>query len=320
MAETGRDISKAKQLLQSGELVAIPTETVYGLAANALMSEAVVRIFQVKNRPTFNPLIIHSNSIEKVRQYVADLPEKALELAKVFWPGPITMLLVKNEIVPDLVTAGSDLVAVRIPHHPLTLELLQSLDFPLAAPSANPFGYISPTAAEHVNKQLGGKIPYILDGGPCEVGIESTIIGFDAVRPVIYRLGGISVEDIENVIGKVDVKRHSSSQPKSPGMLKSHYAPSKKVILGNIEKLIRKHREEDFGIISFRDTYPGAPAERQVALSESGDLKEAATKLFAALRYLDKLPINYIFAELLPEYGLGRAINDRLKRAAADRA
>jgi len=320
MAEIGRDILKAKALLETGQLVAIPTETVYGLAANAFMGDAVAEVFHVKNRPTFNPLIIHSDSIDKIRDYVKAIPGQAAKLAAKFWPGPLTMLLSKDRQVPDLVTAGSDLVAVRVPKHPLTLELLKSIDFPLAAPSANPFGYISPTTAEHVSKQLGRKIPYILDGGPCEVGIESTIIGFDAERPVIYRLGGVSVEEIEREIGKVDIRPHSSSNPKAPGMLKSHYAPSKKVILGDLVQLIHQYKHEEFAVISFRDFYPDVALEKQAILSESGDLREAAARLFATLRYLDKLPIKYIFAELLPEHGLGRAINDRLKRAAAERA
>ncbi len=319
MAKIDKDIATARLLLMQGELVAIPTETVYGLAGNALDGKAVAKIFHVKNRPDFNPLIIHTNSVDKIREYVKFVPDEILPLAKSFWPGPLTMLLQKNEKVPDIVTAGSDLVAVRIPYHPLTLQLLHSIDFPLAAPSANPFGYISPTTALHVEKQLGDKIEYILDGGACEVGIESTIIGFDQTRPTIYRLGGISVEDIENIIGKVDVKPHSSSQPKSPGMLKSHYAPLKKLLIGSIPDLMQQVQGESFGIISFRDTYPEVDQHLQVTLSESGDLHEAATKLFAGMRYLDKLPINYIFAELLPEYGLGRAINDRLKRAAADK-
>lgn len=317
MAEIGKDINIAKSLLEKGELVAIPTETVYGLAGNALDGEAVAKIFQVKNRPTFNPLIIHSDSLEKVEQYVKSLPAEAVKLAGSFWPGPLTMLLPKNDLVPDLVTAGSDLVAVRIPKHPLTLELLKNLDFPLAAPSANPFGYISPTTAEHVNKQLGRKIQYILNGGPCEIGIESTIIGFDSSEPVIYRLGGISIEDIESQIGKVQLPVNAYSV-KSPGMLKSHYAPSKKLIIGPIASLIRQFKDDSFGIISFRDTYHEVDPEYQITLSEAGDMKEAATKLFAGMRYLDKLPIKYIFAELLPEFGLGRAINDRLKRAAAE--
>jgi L-threonylcarbamoyladenylate synthase len=319
MAETGTDINIARNLLVKGELVAIPTETVYGLAGNAFNIESVVKIFQAKNRPTFNPLIIHSDTIEKVGLYVKHIPEEAKKLAKAFWPGAITMLLYKKEIVPDLVTAGSDLVAVRIPDHPVTLDLLKSIDFPLAAPSANPFGYISPTTAEHVNKQLGNKIPYILDGGPCEIGIESTIIGFEDPTPTVFRLGGVSVEEIEKMIGPVNINTHSTLKPKSPGLLKSHYAPTKQLIIGSISKLIQQYKNESFGIISFQDTYHEVDPDYQVTLSESADMKEAATKLFAGMRYLDKLPISYIFAELLPDHGLGRAINDRLKRAAAEK-
>ena len=173
---TGTDIEKAKQFLMNGELVAIPTETVYGLAANALNEEAVIKIFEVKNRPSFNPLIIHCDSWQTAQQYVQQVPEKAHLLAEKFTPGPLTFLLAKRNIIPDLVTAGSEKVAIRIPNHPLALALLQSLDFPLAAPSANPFGYISPTTAAHVFENLNEKIPYILDGGSATIGLESTIM------------------------------------------------------------------------------------------------------------------------------------------------
>ena len=318
MAETGTDIEKAKALLERDELVAIPTETVYGLAGNAMSANAASKIFQAKNRPTFNPLILHSDRIEKIAEFIETIPEKAYRLAEKFWPGPLTLLLKKKDITPDIVTAGLPTAAVRIPNHPLTLSLLQSLDFPVAAPSANPFGYISPTRAEHVNSQLGDRIAYILDGGPCQIGIESTIIGFENGRPTVFRLGGLSVEDIEEVIGRVSVTAHSSSRPQSPGMLKSHYSPGKKMLIGNIPELIRTQKNDrSFGVISFRDSYPEIEPERQVILSESGNMREAAMRLFEGLRYLDKLSIKVIFAELLPEQGLGRAINDRLRRAAA---
>ncbi|MES2733756.1 MAG: L-threonylcarbamoyladenylate synthase, partial [Bacteroidota bacterium] len=187
-ARIGTNISHAIDLLQQGEVVAIPTETVYGLAGNALNTKAVARIFSVKNRPTFDPLIIHTNSLEKVLQFVDEMPAQAKTLAQACWPGPLTLLLPRKDSIPDLVTSGLDTVAVRIPNHSLTLSLLEALEFPLAAPSANPFGYISPTTAEHVYNQLGKKIPYILDGGPCLVGIESTIVGFEDGEPTIYRL------------------------------------------------------------------------------------------------------------------------------------
>src|ERR1035437_8374682 len=206
MSKIGIDIEKAKQILQEGGLVAIPTETVYGLAANALNKDAVFKIIEAKNRPHFDPLIIHTDSIEKVKLHVSDFPQWAQQLANAFWPGPLTLLLPKKNSIPDLVTSGLPQVAVRIPNHPLTLQLLKSLDFPLAAPSANPFGYVSPTNAEHVAAQLQGSVDYILDGGPCDVGIESTIVGFEDGKITIYRLGGLAIEDIEKLVGKVQVK------------------------------------------------------------------------------------------------------------------
>ncbi|MBT0811473.1 threonylcarbamoyl-AMP synthase [Litoribacter ruber] len=319
MAEIGQNIQKAKSLLEQGELVAIPTETVYGLAGNALDAQAVSKIFETKNRPSFDPLIIHVGKIEQVSKYVKSLPEELKKLAEKYWPGPLTLLLPKKDIVPDLVTSGLDQVAIRIPNHPLTQGLLGQLDFPLAAPSANPFGYISPTKAKHVNDQLGDKLAYILDGGECQVGLESTIIGMEEGEIVIYRLGGMDVAEVESVVGPVKVLSHSSSNPKTPGMLKSHYAPRKPFVLGNLDTLVEEYEQkgEDYGVLSFEKSFPGLSADRQVVLSQKGDFKEAAQKLFGALRDLDEAKVSVILAELLPEESLGRAINDRLRRAAA---
>ncbi|MDO1445421.1 L-threonylcarbamoyladenylate synthase [Rhodocytophaga aerolata] len=317
MATIGKDIYEAKKLLTEGQVVAIPTETVYGLAGNALNEKVVTTIFEVKNRPAFDPLIVHSNSLEKIQHFVRDFPETAQKLARQFWPGPLTLLLPRKDNIPDLVTSGLENVAVRIPNHPLTLQLLDILDFPLAAPSANPFGYISPTAAAHVQAQLGTQIPYILDGGTCNVGIESTIVGFEE-GVIIYRLGGISIEAIEKAVGtRVEVMAHSTSNPAAPGMLKSHYAPRKPVFLQGLESLQQQYKAEDIGILSFQRVYPGIPAKNHVVLSEEGSLAEAARCLFAGLRKLDALPVKVIFAELMPEKELGRAINDRIRRAAA---
>jgi L-threonylcarbamoyladenylate synthase len=226
--------------LEKEELVAIPTETVYGLAANALNPIAVAKIFEAKERPTFDPLIVHTHALNEVENFVSDIHPALLKLAQVFWPGPLTLLLPKKDIIPNLVTSGLDRVGVRIPNHSLTLELLSKLSFPLAAPSANPFGYISPTKAEHVDKQLGTKIPYILDGGACEVGLESTIVGEENGEIIVYRLGGLSIDDIEAVVGKVFVQLNQSSNPKAPGQLKSHYAPKKPVYIGNVIE-VAKH-------------------------------------------------------------------------------
>ena len=201
-----------------------------------------------------------------------------------------------------------------MPDHPLTLELLHQLDFPLAAPSANPFGYVSPTTAQHVADQLGPDIPYILDGGPCTVGLESSIVGFEGDEVVVYRLGGLPLEAIIEIVGPVRVNLNKSSNPQAPGMLKSHYAPGKQVILGNLETLISQHSDKRIGIIAFDRTFENYV---QVTLSPSGNMQEAAANLFKALRELDKAPLDVILAEKVPDHGLGKAINDRLERAAA---
>lgn len=306
----------AKKLLEAGEVVGIPTETVYGLAGNALNDDAVLQIFSVKNRPQFDPLIVHTNSLEKVKTFVTDFPEKAEQLASVFWPGPLTLLLPKADSISDLVTSGLGTVAVRIPNHPLTLELLSVLDFPLAAPSANPFGYISPTSAQHVDKQLGGKIAYILDGGASQVGIESTIVGFEEAETIVYRLGGASVEAIEKVVGPVRLVAHSSSNPKAPGMLKSHYSPRKPLFIDSLEEVLTKYPNQAVGYLSFQTSSDLLPLEHQRVLSPTGNYAEAAKHLFAYMRQLDALSIDVICTELLPEKDLGRAINDRIRRAA----
>ena len=319
MVEVGTDISKASTYLKQGQLVAIPTETVYGLAGNALDLKAVSSIFETKNRPSFDPLILHVASLEQVNSFVTAFPEKLKRLAEAFWPGPLTVLLPRKASVPDLVTSGLDRVAVRVPNHPLTLALLAQLDFPLAAPSANPFGYISPTQAGHVAAQLGTQIPYILDGGACAVGLESTIVGMEEEQVVIYRLGGLDISEIESLVGPVIVQAHSSSNPSAPGQLASHYAPRKPFVLGDLTELIPQlvQQGKKVGVLSFSTHFPSLSADRQVILSASQDLKEAAQRLFMAMRLLDESDAELIVAEFVPEIGLGRAINDRLKRAAA---
>jgi L-threonylcarbamoyladenylate synthase len=314
MAEIGNDINKAKLLLEKGELVAIPTETVYGLAGNALSVSAITKIFDVKNRPQFDPLIVHVSGLEDAALYVSQIPDQAITLAKQFWPGPLTLLLNKKSIIPDIVTSGLDTVGIRCPDHTVTRTLLQQLNFPLAAPSANPFGYVSPTKPEHVNEQLGDKIAYILDGGTCSVGVESTIVGFDTSTPVIYRMGGLSIEILEKAIGPLQVQIHSSSNPKAPGQLKSHYAPRKKVILGNINELLVQYAAHRIGLLTFSKNHN---VSHQFILSPSASLEEAARNLFIALRAFDKLPVDLILAEPVPDIGIGRAINDRLRRASA---
>ncbi|WP_407520645.1 L-threonylcarbamoyladenylate synthase [Lacibacter sp. MH-610] len=313
----GTDIKKAVELLNKGEVVAIPTETVYGLAANALSEDAVLRIYEVKQRPRFNPLILHVASLEHAREYVNNLPVEAQQLTTAFWPGSLTLLLDKKETVPDLVTAGSNRVALRVPNHPLTLQLLQQLSFPLAAPSANPSGYVSPTSAQHVYDNLHGKIPYILDGGECGVGVESTILGWNKQQqPEVYRLGGIPVEAIEEVLQqKLRIKKSITENPDAPGQLKSHYATTTPLHLHAADDLPVAFSNKKVIRINFKNYHPSLPKEQQLILSENGSLEEAAKHLFKTLRAADAMQADVLIAERLPGEGLGAAINDRLERA-----
>lgn len=313
----GTDIAEAKKYLEQGLPVGLPTETVYGLGANALNEDAVIQIFSVKDRPYFDPLIVHVHSQQEIEKYTTEIPVKAQQLIAAFMPGPVTVLLNKKYIIPDLVTSGLNTVALRIPKHPLMLDLLQQLAFPLAAPSANPFGYISPTTAQHVYDQLKNKIPYIVDGGAATVGVESTIIGFDNKEPVLYRLGGLAIEEIENVIGKVQWSVNENSNPKSPGMLQSHYAPKKKLSVQPLETLNAGKQNGNIGVIAFNEFVDVLDKRNQILLSPSGNLNEAAKNLFAAMRKLDNSDVEKIIAVKFPEVGLGRAINDRLRRASA---
>lgn len=310
------DIDLAVKLLNQGEVIGFPTETVYGLAGNAFNEEAIRKIFTVKERPFFNPLIIHIKDRSALNQFVSELPEKASLLADAFWPGPLTLLLKKKPIVSDLITAGKDTVAVRIPDHPMALTLLQKLDYPLAAPSANPFGSISPTKAIHVEKYFKGKIPMVLDGGDCKSGIESTIIGFDGNEVVVYRLGSVSLDRIERVVGPVKIYIKNELNPEAPGMLERHYAPRTKTILvNNVSEQIKKYPNAKIGCLLFSASLEELPSANQIVLSVAGSLDEAAANVYNALHELDEKNLDLIIAEKMPEQGLGRSINDRLERA-----
>lgn len=315
--ESGQNIQRAAELLRQGEVVAIPTETVYGLAANALDEQAVAKIFEVKNRPKFDPLIVHVADLEQARQLVREVPRPLELLAQKFWPGPLTLILPKRPVIPDLVSSGLETIGIRVPHHPLAQQLLPAVELPLAAPSANPFGYVSPTRAEHVLAQLEGKISYVLDGGPATVGVESTIVTWRDGKVQVLRLGGIPVEEIEAVVGPVEVQTHSTSNPTAPGQLQSHYAPGPPVTLQPLEEVLQRHKPQEVGLITFQERTTQLPTENQQVLSGNGDMLEAATHIFEALRSFDRPGIRIIVAELLPEHGLGRAVNDRLRRAAA---
>ncbi|MTE26872.1 L-threonylcarbamoyladenylate synthase [Winogradskyella ouciana] len=316
MSIISKDISKAVALLNAEEIVAIPTETVYGLAGNIYSEKAIKSIFETKQRPFFNPLIVHISSVDYLSQIVEHIPEKAKLLAEAFWPGPITLVLKKKNTIPDVITASKDTVAVRVPNHPTTLELLRQLDFPLAAPSANPFSSISPTTAAHVETYFKDNIKMVLDGGACKSGIESTIIGFENNQPIIYRLGSTAIEDIEAVVGEIQIKNKKEIAPDAPGMLERHYAPKTKTILtDNILGMVDLYKGKRIGIITFQSEIANSNIEVQIALSKTGDLAESASKLYDVLHQLDKMYLDVIIAEKFPEYGLGKSINDRLSRA-----
>ena len=316
MTLVSKDILKAAEILSRDELVAIPTETVYGLAANIYSDTAIKKIFELKKRPFFNPLIVHIHSMEQVMQLAVDFPEKAQQLAKAFWPGSLTLILKKQAAIPDLITAGSDTVGIRMPHHDLTLKLLKSLPFPLAAPSANPFTHISPTTAQHVKNYFDGVLEMVLDGGDCKNGIESTIVGFENKEAVVYRLGSISLEDIRAVVGNVTLKNNKEKAPNAPGMLEKHYAPQTKTYLvENIASFIAQHPDQKIGLLLHMKELKEHEVAKTIYLTKTGDLKEAASKLYSAMHELDKLDLDLIVAQRFPDIELGKSINDRLERA-----
>ena len=318
MTIISNNISKAIEILNNEDVVAIPTETVYGLAGNIYSDKAIRKIFEVKQRPLFNPLIVHLYSIEQLGEIVREFPRKAQLLADAFWPGSLTLILKKKSTIPDVITAGKDTVAVRIPNHPVTLKLLKKLSFPLAAPSANPFNRISPTKSLHVESYFKNSIKMILEGGECKHGLESTIVGFENNEPVLYRLGAITIEEIENVVGKIIVKNKKEKAPDAPGMLAKHYAPKTKTYLvSDIKKFITGNGDKTIGVISFTEDINASNIKHIEILSKSGDLKEAASKLYRALHNLDDLNLDMIVAERFPDVGLGKSINDRLERATS---
>lgn len=317
-AAFGTDIHTAAALLRQGKLVAIPTETVYGLAADGLNETAVLSIFRAKQRPDFDPLILHAADTDAAFALASEIPAKARLLAEAFWPGPLTLVLPKAERVPYVVTSGLQTVGLRVPNHALTQELLRLLPFPLAAPSANPFGYISPTTAAHVLENLGEEMDYVLDGGPCTHGLESTIVGFEGAEPVIYRRGSLPKAELEKVIGPVAEKINTSSNPKAPGQLAVHYAPRKKLVLVNpadTDALARLPRP--YTLITFGNLFGTTDAAMVFSLSETGDLSEAARKFYGTLRLADAAENPLIVSAYLPEGGMADALNDRLRRAAS---
>lgn len=308
-----RLIERAASQILAGELVAIPTETVYGLAADATSDRAVAKVFEAKGRPAFNPLIIHVTGLEMARRYAAFSP-LAEKLAAAFWPGPLTLVLPrkKDSGLSLLVSAGLDAIALRAPNSVIARQLIEMCDRPLAAPSANRSGSISPTTAEHVRDSLGDRIRFILDGGPCRVGVESTIVKIDGDRAILLRPGGTPRDEIERLIGKT-LEAPAGGKVEAPGMMASHYAPSAPLRL-NAEAPRESEAFLGFGAVA-------ASGDAALNLSEKGDLVEAAANLFSHLRRLDALcaekKLSGIAAAPIPMEGLGEAINDRLARAAA---
>lgn len=315
MSIISKDIQKAVQLLTENQLVAIPTETVYGLAGNIFSEKAIKSIFSTKQRPFFNPLIVHISSVKSLNNLVTHVPEKAKLLAAAFWPGSMTLVLKKSKTIPDIITAGKDTVAVRVPNHPITLALLKKLPFPLAAPSANPFGSISPTKPAHVENYFRNSIKMVLDGGSCANGIESTIIGFENEEPVIYRLGALPLEEIEAVVGKISIKNKKEEKPDAPGMLARHYAPKTSTFLvDDVAAEIEKNKGKKMGVLVFKSSLNNENIT-EIILSKNGSLQEAASRLYSAMHDLDSKNLDLIIAERFSEFGLGKSINDRLQRA-----
>lgn len=304
-------IEHAAQILRAGDVVAMPTETVYGLAGNAQSDDAVVKIFETKSRPRFNPLIVHCATREMV-EAIAEFPPLAEILADKFWPGPLTMVLAKRDdaVLSDLVTAGLDTVAIRMPKHEMARELIRQAGFPVAAPSANPSGKLSPTSAQHVLDGFEGKVP-VIDGGPATEGVESTIVAVQDDQLILLRPGTISREALTEATGR-PVLDPQDKTIKAPGMLLSHYAPNAAVRL-NASDCVEGEAALNFGNSELTS------AKATLNLSAEGDLAEAARNLFSYLRKLDQAGVHTIAVAPIPEMGLGEAINDRLRRAAADR-
>ena len=309
-------IDKAAALLVAGEVVAIPTETVYGLAGNLFNPSAVEKIYTLKNRPRNNPLIVHVKDLEATLPLITEFPKPLQQLAEKYWPGPLTVLLKKSKLVPDSITAGSDFVAIRVPAHPLTKQLLEQIPFPLVAPSANPFTRISPTKAEHVEHYFGDSIPCILDGGSCSVGLESTIIGMNNNTPLLYREGVLGKLLLESLIGPIEKFNPQKNTILTPGQWPRHYAPLTKTILCKREEIML-HVKDNTGIIVYKEPLLSVNTNQQHILSETGSLVEAAKNLYQILHHVDKQKYETIICEMLPQEELGNTINERLKRAAS---
>lgn len=307
------NIKSASKIIKEGGLVAFPTETVYGLGADGLNPVAVAKIFEVKKRPAFNPLILHISRKDQLEQFSSVQNDKVFKLIDKFWPGPLTLVLPRTKIVPDIVTAGNPTVAVRMPNHPVALQLIEASGTPIAAPSANKFGHLSPTEAYHVEKYLGNKVDMILDGGKCTVGVESTILQYHENEFYFLRPGGLSKEEIENEIGKIKSGKINQDKPNAPGQLPFHYSPNTKLKFFD-KKLLDSSKK--IGALFLKENKIDFPFAQVRILSPTGSLHEAAANLFEYLHELELANMDLILVEPVEESGLGLAIMDRLKKAS----
>ncbi len=307
------NIRNAADVIKKGGLVAFPTETVYGLGADGLNPIAVAKIFEAKKRPSFNPLILHIAFKEWIEKFCYVNDDKVYRLINKFWPGPLTLVLPKRSSVPDIVTSGNPTAAIRMPDHPVALKLIEESGTPIAAPSANRFGHLSPTEASHVSKYLGDKVDIILDGGKSAVGVESTILQFHENEFYLLRHGGLSKEEIENEIGKIKSGTVDPDRPNAPGQLPFHYSPQTPLKFFDSKFL---DETKKIGALFFKKNTLSFPFSNVKILSQSGDLREAAANLFSYLHELEKQNLDLILVEPVEEKGLGRAIMDRLKKAA----
>ena len=313
---TEENVRRAAEVIRRGGLVAFPTETVYGLGADALNPEAVARIFEVKGRPKFDPLIVHIADLEDVRRLAEEVPEEARTLMERFWPGPLTLVLPKRDTVPPITTAGLPTVAIRMPSHPVALKLIGYAGTPVAAPSANPFGYVSPTTARQVAETLGDRVDVILDAGRTPIGVESTIVMPVGGEVFLLRPGGLPVEEIEEVLGK-KVKPYEGDGVMAPGTLKRHYSPrTPLIILRDWSDYYRLRARYGRSLLLLPRPLYGLDGEVRF-LSERGDLREVAANLFSTLYEIDRMGYEVVFVMPVPEVGLGRAIMNRLRKAAA---
>jgi L-threonylcarbamoyladenylate synthase len=304
-------IPLAAQIIREGGTVVFPTETVYGIGANAFDPDAVARIFEIKRRPRFNPLIVHLPSIHLIEDVAVDVPEQAIQLAEAFWPGPLTLVLPKNQGIPDIVTAGLPTIGLRMPRHPMAQSLLRAARVPIAAPSANRFTRLSPTLVSHAQEQLGTEVDLYLDGGACEVGVESTIVGWIDGRATLLRRGGLAVEEIEALIGPL-APIPVTDLPLAPGNLAKHYSPKTPLLFSDKPMSFSQQR---VGLLALKPGLEQTGFSTVSYLSETGNLREAAHQLFAKLKDLESQNLDLIVARSVPNEGLGAAINDRLTRA-----